>query len=192
MRIPPQYVGDLDHRITALMSFTVRRETGWFGLDHGESRRLGDVYRASLEGAGVTLRALIEFLGVKSCWVRGKIELGDNDNTNDLVLGFAPLASLARITKADLEGKDKTLADFIAKMHDDASKRTAHPAFNKLRFGLNPDDLAKATAWAVTEIWQRCYDPDPITIHGDLYALLKGGRWKNVPFQQAKNADLRS
>jgi hypothetical protein len=67
MRLPPEYVKHLDHRITALMTFTLRRDFSWFGPDHGEEQNLGDVYRGSLEGSGIMLRMLMEFFRSKGC-----------------------------------------------------------------------------------------------------------------------------
>jgi hypothetical protein len=180
MQLPPQYVGFIDHRMTVLMAFTLRRDAKWFGPDHGESKQLGDVYRASLEGAGIMLRALIEFVGVKSAW-NGKLRLVDNDKKGDTILGHSDLTHILQVRSADLE---IGMAAFIAKMHDEAAKRTAHPT-QRISTGLDPDDLAKATEWVVREIWDRCYKPDPIIIHRDIFSLLKDGTWKGIPFRPA-------
>jgi len=61
MKMPASFISDLDHRMTALLSFTLRRNSDFFGPDHGETKGLGDLYRASQEGAGTMLRALIGF-----------------------------------------------------------------------------------------------------------------------------------
>src|SRR5438034_5853717 len=66
MKLPTEYVPHLDHRITVLMAFTVRRDCGWFDCNRAEQKNFGDLYRASLEGAGIMLRMLMEFLGVKA------------------------------------------------------------------------------------------------------------------------------
>jgi len=66
MQLPQSYLGHLDHRLTVLLSFTIRRDLGVFAPDHGESLRRGDVYRTSQEGSAIMLRVLLEFLGLKS------------------------------------------------------------------------------------------------------------------------------
>lgn len=94
MKLPASYVTHLDHRITALMTFTVRREVGFFGPDHGESKQLGDIYRGSQEGAGIMLRILLEFLGVKAAVKKG-----------DDLLGRGGLAHIAPVDLGKLDAK---------------------------------------------------------------------------------------
>jgi len=178
MKIPPQYAPHLDHRITALMAFTVRRESGWF--DQGQ--HLGDVYRCSLEGAGIMLRMLMEFLGVKAD-AKDPTKLGRVKDSRNEHLGMGLLTTIAPVDPSKL---DRGTEQFLAKMHSEASKRTAHPGFIKFCYGLDPQDLREATKWVLSEIWTRCYDPDPITVHPDLYSLLHKGQWESIPFQPAK------
>jgi hypothetical protein len=185
MKIPSQYVPDLDHRITALMTFTVRRDSGWFDPDHGEEKNLGDVYRASLEGAAIMLRILIEFLGLNGKCENGHWKLGKPPDLGDVRLGKG---LLSRITPADhnlITPANPILAALIAKMYGEVSKRTAHSAFNKIGHGLDLKDLREATKWVVNEIWKRCYDPAPITVHRDLFRLLPGGQWEGIRFKEA-------
>jgi hypothetical protein len=180
MKLPQSYVPHLDHRITVLMTFTVRREEGFFGSDHGEPRELGDLYRGSLEGSGIMLRMLLEFLGVKTDSKNsGKLM---PSGKRDAVLGQGSLAAIAPV---EISKMDSPTEQFLARMHDEASKRTAHPAFHKFTLGLDPDELRKATKWVVREIWDRCYDPDAITVHRDLFRLLAGGKWEGIPFTPA-------
>jgi len=181
MKLPQCYVPHLDHRITVLMTFTVRRDGGFFGSDHGESKELGDVYRASLEGAAIMLRMLLEFVGVKAKFnVPGKLTESDK---RDHVLGEGDLGHIAAV---DINKLDTSEEPFLARMHDEASKRTAHAGFHKVPLGLNPDELRKVTKWILKQIWNRCYDPDEaITIHRDLFSLLKDGKWEGIPFQPA-------
>lgn len=188
MKLPQSYVPHLDHRITVLMTFTVRRDAGFFGSDHGEPTELGDVYRASLEGAGIMLRMLLEFLGVKAKRndPRKLTQSGNSDATqsgnSDAVLGQGVLAHIDRV---DINELDASREELLARMHDEASKRTAHPAFNKVTVGLNPVELREATKWVVNEIWDRCYDPEAVTVHRDLFRLLEGGKWEGIPFKPA-------
>jgi len=163
--------------MTALLSFTLRRNSDFFGPDHGETKGLGDLYRASQEGAGTMLRALIEFLGVKS--KEGIPPLLVPMTRHDVRLGLDALIGIPAITVAAI-GPAK--AARLAALHDGISKRTSHAAFNKQVDGMNPADLEWATEWVVSEIWNRCFAPDPIPIHRDIYALLKGGKWKGIPF----------
>jgi hypothetical protein len=175
MKLPQSYVPHLDHRITVLMTFTIRREIGFFG-----SNQVGDLYRASLEGSGIMLRMLLEFLGVKADRKNpGKLV---PSNKGDAVLGQG---SVARIAPVDIGKLDSPTEKFLARMHDEASKRTAHPAFHRFTLGLDPDELRDATRWIVKEIWHRCYDPDAITVHQDLFRLLSGGKWEGIPFTPA-------
>src|SRR5258706_90731 len=109
MHLPQSYVPHLDHRITVLLSFTVRRDAGFFTSNHGEPKEFGDLYRGSLEGAGIMLRMLLEFLGVK----------------------------------------------------------------------------------AKSGIWDRCYYPEAITVHRDLFGLLKDGKWEGIPFRPATSDESR-
>src|SRR4029453_19285417 len=95
MKLPQRYVRHLDHRITVLMTFTIRREEGFFGSDHGEPRKVGDLYRGSLEGSGIMLRMLLEFLGVKADSTKsGKLIRSDS---RDAVLGQGSLAAIAPV-----------------------------------------------------------------------------------------------
>ncbi len=175
MKIPPDYVPHLDHRITSLMAFTVRRDRGWFCAGSG------DLYRASLEGSGIMLRMLMEFLGVKAN--RKKPTELTVSNDGDVRLGIGGL-KLIEPVKPDVVNRTVD-GPFLARMHSEASKRTAHPQFFELKSGLDPDDLRKATKWVVGDIWRRCYEPDAITVHGDLFCLLQNGRWEDIPFKSA-------
>jgi hypothetical protein len=165
------------------MTFTLRRESNWFGPYHGEQNNLGDVYRASLEGAAIMLRMLIEFLGVKAEGNPPKLCKATDDRSERL----GKKGDLEKIKPVDpnsLEPFSICSKDLLARMHSEASKRTAHPEF--LSHGLDPQELRDATKWVVTEIWNRCYNPDPITIHRDLFKLMNGGQWEGIPFQGAK------
>jgi hypothetical protein len=185
MKLPPEYVTHLDHRITALMTFTLRRDSNWFGPDHGEEKNLGDVYRGSLEGSGIMLRMLMEFLGVKAARNNPR-KLVEAKDLFDVRLGKGKLKKIDRVdinSKAPFRDCSKLI---LARLHSGTSKRTAHPAFNRFTSGLDPNELRTATKWVVTEIWNRCYSPDPIPIHRDLFKLMNGGRWEGIPFQKAK------
>jgi len=176
MKLPQSYVPHLDHRITVLMTFTVRRDTGFFGSDHGELKELGDLYRGSLEGSGIMLRMLLEFLGVKAS------KMSRRSGKRDALLGQG---SLAYIAPVEIRNLDRPTERFLARMHNEASKRTAHPAFHRFASGLDPIELRKATKWVVKEIWDRCYNPDAVTMHRDLFRLLPGGKWEGIPFRPA-------
>ena len=180
MKLPQSYVPHLDHRIKVLMTFTVLRDTGFFGPHHGESKEVGDLYRGSLEGSGIMLRMLLEFLGIKAD--SGKSGKLAPSGKRDAVLGQHTLAHIAPV---DIGKLDSSTEQFLAKVHDEASKRTAHPAFHKFTLGLDPDELRHATRWVVKQIWDRCYDPDAITVHRDLFRLLAGGKWEGIPFKPA-------
>ena len=182
MKLPPHYVTHFDHRITVLMTFTIRRELGWFGSDHGEQKNLGDIYRASLEGSGIMLRMLMEFLGVKSCYKDPKILCSSGYKKGDVRLENGLLRHIAAV---DPKLIPQPLHAFLARMHDEASKRTAHAGFENVTTGLHPQELHDATKWVLNEIWERCYKPDAITIHGDLFRLLQNGKWEGVEFQSA-------
>lgn len=181
MTLPLNFVPHLDHRITVLMTFTIRLETGFFGKNHGEPKELGDLYRASLEGSGIMLRMLLEFLGVQAGKPPGTLIRSD-PRKRDAVLGRG---ILTHILPVDIGKLDQPMEHFLAKMHDEASKRTAHPAFHKVGLGLDPVELREATKWVVKEIWGRCYNPDAITVHRDLFRLLTGGKWEGIPFRPA-------
>ncbi len=168
MKLPAEYVTHLDHRITVLMTFTLRRDSYWFGPDHGEEKNLGDVYRASHEGAGIMLRMLMEFLGVKAEGNPRRLGKATDDRSERL----GKKGNLENIKPVDPNSEESFVIcskDFLARIHSETSKRTAHPEF--LSHGLDPKDLRDATKWVVTEIWNRCYNPDPITIHRDLFKL---------------------
>jgi hypothetical protein len=185
MKLPPHYLGHLDHRITCLLSFILRRDGDFFGACHGEEKQMGDLYRSSLEGAGIMLRALIEFLGAKPFYRRGHLNfpLTLIEITNpDVGLGSG---DLAQIEPLDLERLDPIIAARLAWMHDGVSKRSGHSAFNMQALGLDPEDLEWAAIFVVTEIWNRCYKPDPISIHQDIYAMLSEGEWAGVQFKKA-------
>jgi hypothetical protein len=186
MKLPLSYLGHLDHRITCLLSFVVRRDTGFFGDGNGEEKHVGDLYRASLEGAGIMLRALIEFLGAKPCYQRDQLNFPLTliaVAKPDVGLGYG---DLAHIDSLDLKYLDPITAARLAWMHDGVSKRSGHAAFNKQALGLDPKDLEWAAIFVVTEIWGRCYKPDPIPIHQDIYAMLSDGIWAGVPFKRAE------
>ena len=177
MKLPTVYVPHLDHRLTALLSFTLRRNEGFFGPDHGESKRLGDVYRASLEGSGIMLRVLLEFLGIKS--IQGPPPSLEPKNGTDARLGYNILRGIPPVDIFQISAAD---AVRLASLHDGISKRTGHPAFNKQGLGMDPVELEWASIWVVTQIWNRCYAPDPIPIHRDVFRLLIAGTWNGVPF----------
>ena len=185
MKLPPQYVPHLDHRITALMAFTLRNDSRWFDSTPEERKNLGDVYRGSLEGAGIMLRMLMEFLGIKSCKEDPSKLCPSSRQMGDIRLEED---SLKHISAVDPKLIDQPLHSFLARMHDETSKRTAHAGFHKISNGLDPKELRKATEWVVSEIWKRCYDPDPITVHGDLFLLMNGDRWEGIPFQKPRHA----
>src|ERR1035437_426521 len=178
MKLPVSFVPHHDHRVTVLLSFTVRRDSGYFGPDHGETKQLGAVYRASLEGSGIMLRMLLEFLGLKAD--QSKPGMLKSSDKRDTILGHR---QLAHISAVDYTTLDMPTTQFLARMHDEASKRTAHPKFDVFTLGLDPDDLRKATVWVIKQLWAKCYDPDPLTLHGDLYRLLSGGKWEGIPFK---------
>jgi hypothetical protein len=184
VKLPDEYKTHLDHRITVLMTFTLRRDSNWFGPDHGEQNKLGDVYRASLEGAGIMLRMLMEFLGVKANSDSPPQLVKATDRRNEC-LGKGLLRGVLPVIPDSKKPFETCKEEFLARMHKETSKRTAHAEF--LSHGLDPEDLRRATKWVVTEIWNRCYTPDPITIHRDLHCLMNGGKWENIPFQAAKN-----
>lgn len=174
MRLPPNYIPDLDHRITVLLSFTLRCQSGFF---EREPQTYGDLYRASLEGAAIMLRMLIEFLGLKADQRNiGKLKPSSETDTR---LGIDALSEISAIDKDSL---DTATTEFLARMHSEASKRTAHPNFGKITTGLDPEDLQKASKFILTEIWQKCYYPAPIPVHNDLYRLLPQGHWEGIPF----------
>jgi hypothetical protein len=184
MKLPTEYVTHLDHRITALMAFTLRRDSNWFGADHGEQKNLGDVYRSSLEGSGIMLRMLMEFLGVKAERNNPR-KLVEAKDPFDVRLGKGKLKKIPKVdilSRATFRGCSKT---FLARLHSGTSKRTAHPAFNRFTSGLDPNELRKATKWVLQEIWERCYKPDAIIIHRDIFNQLQDGKWENIPFKAA-------
>jgi hypothetical protein len=178
MKLPAKYIGHLDHRITVLLSFTLRRDLGFFGPDHGEAKGLGDLYRASLEGSGIMLRALLELLGAKCDYRKNPVGLKAKSGS-DARLGSG---ELSKIPPLDISRLAADVELRLAKLHDGISKRTGHPAFNKLSVGLDPAELSWGTEWILKEIWERCYAPKPIIIHRDIVRLLKGSEWKGIPF----------
>lgn len=176
--MPADYIEHLDHRITALLTLFVRNDAGfdWTGK--------GDLYRASLEASSIMLRALIEFLGVKSdrknpgtltVSKRGAASKGVGDD----VLG---VGNLAVVPAVDPKALGTSLERLIAGAHDGAAKRSAHAVFASSVGPLDPGEHRRAVKWVVSEIWNRCYDPDPIVVHPDLFGLLQGGAWEGIPF----------
>lgn len=106
------------------MTFTLRRDSNWFGPDHGEQKRLGDVYRASLEGAGIMLRMLMEFLGVKANSDTPPRLVKATDNRNER-LGKGLLEKIQPVEPDSEESFTICRKEFLARMHKEASKRTA-------------------------------------------------------------------
>lgn len=178
MKLPPEYVDDLDHRITVLLTFTVRHHARSF------PSQSGDLYRASLEGSAIMLRMLLEFLGVKAETQNPhKLTAVREFSEHDVLLGKHKLTDIKAV---EIRKLDSETNQFLARMHDEASKRTAHSAFGKRLPGLCPVELRQATRWVLTEIWERCYAPDAITVHGDLFVQLKDAKWEGIPFRSAR------
>jgi hypothetical protein len=96
------------------MTFTIRREAGFFDSNHGEPREVGDLYRGSLEGSGIMLRILLEFLGVKAN-PKKPAKLVSSDK-RDAVLGQGRLASIAAVDIGKLDSPPTE--QFLARMHD--------------------------------------------------------------------------
>jgi hypothetical protein len=182
MKVPSHYVPHLDHRVSVLLSFTIRRDRGYFGPDHGESRQVGDLYRASLEGAGIMLRSLIEFLGAQ-CDHKATPPRLIPKKGSDAFLG---VGDLGHIPPVDVSKIPPAMESLLAKLHDGVSKRTGHPAFKKVSDGLDPDELRSASAWIVRALWESCYDPDPLVVHGDIIVLLGSPAWSGVPLAISK------
>jgi hypothetical protein len=157
----------------------LRRNAGFFGTDHGEGKQLGDLYRASQEGSGIMLRVLIEFLGVKAREGPPPTLVAVSATNADARLGYADLKGIAPVDPAKIDAAE---AAKLARLHDGVSKRTGHPAFNKQNLGMDPIELEWATIWVVTQIWSKCYAPDPIPVHRDIFGLLNAGRWNGIPF----------
>jgi len=181
MKIPAHYVSHLDHRVSVLLSFTVRRDGGYFGPDHGESRQLGDLYRSSLEGAGIMLRSLIEFLGAQ-CDHKAPPRLIPKKG-GDAYLGAGDLRHIPSI---DIAKIPPAMESLLAKLHDGVSKRTGHPAFKKVLEGLDPDELRSASEWIVRELWKSCYEPDPLIVHRDIIVSLGTSAWRGIPLVKSK------
>jgi len=98
------------------MAFTLRRDLNWFGPDHGEQNNLGDIYRSSLEGSGIMLRMLMEFLGVKAARNNPR-KLVEAKDLFDVRLGKA---KLRKIPKVDVLSKipfQDCSKPFLARLH---------------------------------------------------------------------------
>jgi hypothetical protein len=162
------------------MSFTVRLDSEFFGKQNVANEKIGDIYRSSLEGSSIMLRMLIEFLGIKSKLDSGNPVLGKNCDRRDIYLGKGELKNISAVEVISLCDEIK---DLIARMHYEASKRTAHPTFHSFSNGLDPKELREATKWVINQIWEKCYKPDSISIHPHLYDQLEDGRWEGIPFE---------
>ncbi|HZZ19357.1 MAG TPA: hypothetical protein VFE25_08310, partial [Opitutaceae bacterium] len=84
------------------------------------------------------LRALTEFLGLRSREGPPPSLVPVAGNNTDARLGYAELQGIPPVAPAKLDARD---ASRLACLHDGVSKRTSHPAFNKQNLGMNPAEL---------------------------------------------------
>jgi hypothetical protein len=192
MKLPTEFVPDLDHRITVLLTYSVRNDARWFerrlidGKDYDPY--LGDVHSACLEGSSIMARALLEFLGLCSSKPdqNGNVTLkSSTPRRKDLRLGHETLQGISPVDSQLLQQQEPAMANLLARIHNETSKRTAHKN-SSVSSGMSPKELRQATKWIVNEVWNRCFAPGPITVQPHLFCQLVDEKWENIPFRSAQ------